>query len=82
MPTTVQILKSMTPNTLKPLAKIGYRILKDPSNTQRHINTYLCEKNMYRTEKINYTPPVLGIMITEQCNLRCPSCLFLLKNIS
>lgn len=43
-------------------------------------NHLLYELSVCRRTKINYIPPVLGVTVTENCNLRCPTCLYLLEN--
>lgn len=35
---------------------------------------------LFNNSKITFVPPVFSVAITDNCNLRCPSCLFLLEN--
>src|SRR5271157_1813365 len=53
---------------------------QNPLQVKRHLNLYRYEKYLFRSPIISYVPPVFGATITEQCNLRCPTCLYLLEN--
>lgn len=46
----------------------------------KSINYFKYDWNVLNKEKTNFTPPVLAATITTQCNLRCPTCLYLLED--
>lgn len=74
------ILKSKLSDNQIALLRLLYHIVKDPKNIQRHLNSFQEDKDVLRTSEINYVPPIFGVTIADSCNLRCPTCLYLLKN--
>jgi radical SAM protein with 4Fe4S-binding SPASM domain len=67
-------------DSVKSIGKLTYRSLKNPSKIERHLNNYRCERNIFKATKIDYIPPIFNVTIAENCNLRCPSCLYLLDD--
>lgn len=64
----------------KRMARFLINIAGNPFRLRHHINLYQYEKHLHAGTRISYVPPVFGATITEQCNLRCPTCLYLLEN--
>jgi len=56
------------------------KTLRSIKNFFLHKNKYLFEKELFKKAEIGYVPDKLNIHITFRCNLRCPTCLFLLKD--
>lgn len=47
---------------------------------KRSINWFKYDWNVLKTKERNFTAPVLVATITDSCDLRCPSCLYLLED--
>jgi MoaA/NifB/PqqE/SkfB family radical SAM enzyme len=80
----VQKTKYFLSSHLSPFQKRVVRFFlntaKNPLQLKRHLNMYQYEKYLHQSTIVSYVPPVFGATITEQCNLRCPTCLYLLEN--
>ncbi len=47
---------------------------------KRSVNWFKYDWNVLESKERNFTAPVLVATITDACNLRCPSCLYLLED--
>lgn len=56
--------------------------ITSPTQIKKHLNLYKYEKKVMISPILSFVPPVFAVTITEQCNLRCPTCLYLLENKS
>lgn len=65
---------------MKDLLRLLYHNAKNPAEQARHLNYYRYRRRVLRNPQVNYTPPVFIATITENCNLRCPPCLYVLQN--
>lgn len=64
----------------KAIPRLAYSIVREPKNINRHMNRFMYDNALLKEARINFIPPVFIAMITDNCNLRCGSCLFLLQN--
>lgn len=64
----------------KSLLKLSYNVIKNPKNLRRHLNRYRYDKGVLRKSEIDFTPPIFIATIIDNCNLRCPTCLYLLED--
>jgi len=64
----------------KAILKLCYGVTKEPKHAKRHYNRFIYRRNVLRTPRISFTPPVFIATIAENCNLACPSCVYLLKD--
>jgi MoaA/NifB/PqqE/SkfB family radical SAM enzyme len=64
----------------KAILKLCYGIAKEPKHAKRYYNRLMYSRNVLRTPRISFTPPAFIATIAENCNLACPSCLYLLKD--
>ena len=64
---------------IKAFARLFLNLIKFKS-LKKTINYFKYDWSLLTNHKINYTPPVLAATVTRQCNLRCPTCLYLLEN--
>ncbi|MDP6543326.1 MAG: radical SAM protein [Phycisphaerae bacterium] len=60
--------------------RTAYGILRHPSRTGKLLNRYKYDSTVAKSSVIDYTPPVFAVTITDTCNLRCPTCLYLLED--
>jgi len=60
--------------------RLFYNIVKDSWNLRSYLNLYRYEINVLHKPLINFIPPVFVVMVSDNCNLRCPTCLYLLEN--
>ena len=49
-------------------------------NLARGYNSYKSVRQQIKTPKIAYIPPRFSLSITSKCNLRCPTCQYMLKD--
>lgn len=61
-----------------PLAFV-YHGLKS-TDYKRNLNLAKYDASVGRKSKIDYIPPVFDVFVSSACNLRCPTCLFRLKD--
>lgn len=73
-------LKSHLSYNQKLLLQTFLNTMEDPKNLKQHLNRYRFNKGVLHKAIIDFIPPVFSVMITDTCNLRCPTCLFLLEN--
>jgi MoaA/NifB/PqqE/SkfB family radical SAM enzyme len=64
----------------KAFLRLLYNIIKTPGDFMRHLNKFNYDRNVLRKVEVNFTPPLFVATITNNCNLRCPTCLYLLEN--
>jgi len=75
-----KILKSCLRQDQKAVLRTFVNIAKNPSNTRQYLNRHKFNKGLLRRTEIDFIPPVFAATITDACNLRCPTCLYLLEN--
>jgi len=68
------------PEKIKPLLEYLAYISKTPFKIQKNINQLKYFLSKGRKEEINYVPPIFVVSIATVCNLKCPTCLYVLKN--
>lgn len=73
-------LNSRLTNAQKSFLRLFYNIVKNPKDFKRHLNKFDYDRSVLRTTSVNFVPPVFVATITNNCNLRCPTCLYLLEN--
>ena len=64
----------------KAFLRLMYNSFKNPKRMNFNSNFYNYSKQKLRTDKLSYIPPEFIATITDNCNLRCPTCLYLLEN--
>ena len=64
---------------IKAFVRLLLNLIKFKS-LKKTINYFKYDWSLLTNHKINYTPPVLAATVTRQCNLRCPTCLYLLED--
>ncbi len=69
-----------TPEQLKPYIKYLYYASKIPFNYPRSLNTFKYVTSVGKKERISFIPPIFESTISTACNLRCPNCLYVLKD--
>lgn len=74
------ILKTRLSIRQKSLLQLLYNIVKNPKNIQCYLNEFHYSMGVLRTIEIDYIPPVFAATITDHCNLRCPTCYYLLED--
>jgi MoaA/NifB/PqqE/SkfB family radical SAM enzyme len=70
----------ITPEWLKPCVIFLYHIVQRPSNYRKELNMLKYNSAVGRKESADFTPPVFIATIATLCNLRCPNCLYVLKD--
>jgi len=78
--TTKHLLSIHLSPPQKSIVRLLFNTVKSPIHVKKHLNQYQYEKNVLKNPKFSHIPPVFTATITEQCNLRCPTCLYLLEN--
>jgi len=75
-----RMIYRVAPEKIKPIFEYLVYTFKTPFKFQKNINQlkYLLSKG--RKEEINYAPPIFVVCIATVCNLRCPTCCYVLKN--
>jgi MoaA/NifB/PqqE/SkfB family radical SAM enzyme len=73
-------LKSNLSNRQKAFLRFGAYLIKNPIKIRSHINYLSYANKVLQNDNIKYTPPVFIATISDTCNLRCPTCLYLLEN--
>lgn len=64
----------------KSFLKTAYGILRHPSRRGKLLNRHKYNMTVAKSSHVAYTPPVFAVTITDTCNLRCPTCLYLLED--
>lgn len=74
------IFKRKLSNNQKALLRLFCNIIKNPKNMQGNLNSFREQKELLRKSEISFVPPIFIATVSDNCNLRCPTCLYLLKN--
>lgn len=74
-------IKTMLSNRQKAFLRFIAYLIKNPLKIKSHLNYLSYAKEVLQKDNINYTPPVFIATITDNCNLRCPTCLYLLEDL-
>ncbi len=72
-------LKKRLPPHHQAFLRLFRNMVMSPANFTRHWNRFLYDSCVSRKETVDFVPPVFIISIADDCNLRCPTCLFLLE---
>jgi MoaA/NifB/PqqE/SkfB family radical SAM enzyme len=73
------VMKKM-PEKIKRYGGYVYNVSKTPFNFKKNVNLFKYYTSVGKQEEINYIPPIFGATISTACNLRCPTCLYALKD--
>jgi len=74
------IIKKKMPKKIKHLGIYLYYTSKTPLNYQKNVNLLKYFMSVGRKEEIGYIPPIFSVTISTACNLRCPTCLYSIKD--
>lgn len=72
--------KSKLPESLKPFFRFSYNLIREPKSLNNHLNRLQYDRSLLRKSEIFFAPPIFIATITDDCNLRCPTCLYLLED--
>lgn len=75
-----QIVWRHLPTQIKPYVECIYQVSKTPLNHQKNLKMLKYTLSVGRKDQIKFIPPVFAATIVTTCNLRCPYCLYILKN--
>lgn len=74
-----QFIYKRTPLSMKPfLSYLNYRF-RSPLDFRKNLNMVKCLMQRQK-RKITYVPRVFVVSVSMKCNLRCPTCLYLLQS--
>ena len=73
------MIKNKLTNRQKALPRFLLNTVRGMS-VERAANWFKYDRNVLKNIGRNFVPPVLVATITDACNLRCPTCLYLLEN--
>lgn len=73
-------IKSKLSNRQKMLPRFFYNIFYKKLSFQKSYNWLKYDWNVLNSSEINFIPPIFIATITEACNLRCPTCLYVLED--
>lgn len=73
-------LKSILSIRQKACINFVINCIKSPLEIKSHVNFFCYEWEVLEKDQINFTPPIFAATIIDQCNLRCPTCLWLLQD--
>ncbi len=77
-------LRRVLRNKLSSRQKLSLRLLRSivvhPAQFQTHLNRLRYFRGVHEKPEISYVPPVIAATITDQCNLRCPNCFYILHD--
>ena len=76
----VEMMWRKTPAPIKPHIQCAYYMAKIPFGYPQSLRKFRYITSVGKRDWINYIPPILDLSVSTICNLRCPTCLFLLKN--
>jgi len=68
------------PEQVKPYVEYIYQASKIPLNYPKNFNMFKYVTSVGKREQIKFIPPIFGATISTVCNLRCPNCLYVLKD--
>lgn len=77
-----KILKKILPQPIHKYFRLIYNILCNPWDFRRELNLFYYKKTLFKKTTISYTPFIFIARITHSCNLKCPTCIFILNNIN
>ena len=66
----------------KPIKRTGRFIqncYNNPHRIKQYLNLFKCEWRMHKNTRLSFVPPVLVATVTKRCNLRCPTCQYVLE---
>ncbi|MFH1841379.1 MAG: radical SAM protein [Candidatus Nealsonbacteria bacterium] len=63
-----------------PLTRFFKNLVFNPKNAKSYYRKYLVENSYGKKEKISYNPDTINVNVTMSCNLRCPTCYYLLQD--
>ena len=69
-----------TPEKIRPLAKYIYYGLHIPFNYPESLNQFRYYTSTGRKERVNFIPPVFNASICTVCNLKCPTCQYVIRD--
>ena len=78
--TMLRPLAAKLPPTQKEWVKLCFNMAVQPTDFKRHLNQLKYRQQTYHADTIGFVPPFFVVSISDQCNLRCPNCLYLLAN--
>jgi len=78
--TVKNVLKSKLSDRQRSSLRLLYRTARDPKNIRRHLNTFRYDNDVLHAPEIDFVPPIFAAKVTDSCNLKCPSCLYILKD--
>lgn len=73
-------IKSRLPESGELFFRLLYNIIRKPNGLKSHLNRLHYEMGLLRKPDIDFVPPVFVATITDNCNLRCPTCLYLIED--
>jgi molybdenum cofactor biosynthesis enzyme MoaA len=75
----VDLLRSHLSPKSRAFLKFAYDFSRSPSRISAHVNKARYTTQVLQKAEIDFVPPVFIATITDECNLRCPNCLFILN---
>jgi len=75
----LSVLKSRMSPQSRALLKFVYNVVTKPNRIGAHFNKVQYTREALHNPQIGFVPPVFIATITDECNLRCPNCLFILN---
>ena len=73
-------LKAKLSKNQMSVLKFFYNSLRSPKNIRKHLNRMRFDKGVLHNSVVDFVPPVFVATITDECNLRCSTCLYVLRN--
>jgi len=73
------MLKSRLSNRQKALPRVLLNLCKG-EGLSKTLNWLRYDWRVLKSTKVKYTPPIMAATITEACNLRCSTCLYMLED--
>ncbi|MFH1593916.1 MAG: radical SAM protein [Candidatus Omnitrophota bacterium] len=73
-------LRPKLPDRYMGLLRMPYKTIRKPGSIKKHLNRLRYDRSVLRRSKIDFIPPIFVATITDNCNLRCPTCLYLLRD--
>jgi len=83
MPSLKQIrekIKTGLPEGMRPFLRLSYHLFRRPKRLRQHLNRFRCERNLLHHQRVDFIPPVFAASIVDDCNLRCPTCYYVLRD--
>jgi len=73
------IIRKM-PDRIRHYGGYLYQASKTPFNFKKNASMFRYYTSVGKKVEIDYVPPIFDALISTACNLRCPTCLFILKD--